>query len=274
MRVKNIMSENVVSIDKDQNICDALRVMKKHKLSRLAVINTNHDKVKEMVGMITEKDIANKLGSSKYGNLPPSHFYVSTVMTNELIAVDMEMNMGDAANLMLENNIGGLPVMQDNDVIGLITKSDIIDTCRGKVYENQLIQDIMSTELITVSPSDRLVHARRVMMDAQVGRLLVMEDEDLAGVITSKDISRAMISFRKVVPDKHKSARIRNLLVDDIMSQKINTVPTTVSVSEVAQMMLDQRISGFPVVDDDNKTVGLVTKTDLLDLIVEMEGVS
>ncbi len=274
MRVKNIMSENVVSIDKDQNICDALRVMKKNKLSRLAVINTNHDNIKEMVGMITEKDIANKLGSSKYGNLPPSHFHVSTVMTNELIAVDMEMNMGDAANLMLENNIGGLPVMEDSDVIGLITKSDIIDTCRGKVYENQLVQDIMSTELITVSPSDRLVHARRVMLDAKVGRLLVMEDEYLAGVITSKDISRAMISFRKVVPDKHKSARIRNLLVDDVMSQKINTVPTTVSVAEVAQMMLDQRISGFPVVDDDNKTVGLITKTDLLDLIVEMEGVS
>ena len=274
MRVKNIMSNDVVSIDKDQNICDALRVMKKNKLSRLAVINTNHDNVKEMVGMITEKDIANKLGSSKYGNLPPSHFHVSTVMTNELIAVDMEMNMGDAANLMLENNIGGLPVMEDGDVVGLITKSDIIDTCRGKVYENKFVQDIMSTELITVSPSDRLVHARRVMLDAKVGRLLVMEDEYLAGVITSKDISRAMISFRKVVPDKHKSARIRNLLVDDVMSQSINTVALTASVSDVAQMMLDQRISGFPVADENSKTVGLITKTDLLDLIVEMEGVS
>ncbi|HSO25432.1 MAG TPA: CBS domain-containing protein [Methanobacteriaceae archaeon] len=274
MRVKNIMSNDVVSIDKDQNICDALRVMKKNKLSRLAVINTNHDNVKEMVGMITEKDIANKLGSSKYGNLPPSHFHVSTVMTNELIAVDMEMNMGDAANLMLENNIGGLPVMEDGDVVGLITKSDIIDTCRGKVYENKFVQDIMSTELITVSPSDRLVHARRVMLDAKVGRLLVMEDEYLAGVITSKDISRAMISFRKVVPDKHKSARIRNLLVDDVMSQSIKTVALTASVSDVAQMMLDQRISGFPVADENSKTVGLITKTDLLDLIVEMEGVS
>lgn len=274
MRVKNIMSNDVVSIDKDQNICDALRIMKKNKLSRLAVINTNHDNVKEMVGMITEKDIANKLGSSKYGNLPPSHFHVSTVMANDLIAVDMEINMGDAANLMLENNVGGLPVMEDGDVVGLITKSDIIDTCRGKAYENKFVQDIMSTELITVSPSDRLVHARRVMLDAKVGRLLVMEDEYLAGVITSKDISRAMISFRKVVPDKHKSARIRNLLVDDIMSQSINTVALTASVAEVAQMMLDQRISGFPVVDENSKTVGLITKTDLLDLIVEMEGVS
>lgn len=274
MRVKNIMSEDIVSIDKDQNICDALRVMEKHKKSRLAVINTNHDNIKEMVGMITEKDIANKLGSSKYGNLAPSHFHVSTVMTNELVAVDTEMNMGDVANLMLENNVGGMPVMDDGDVVGLVTKSDLIDTCRGKAYEKQTVGDVMSTELITVSPSDRLVHARRVMLDAQVGRLLVMEDEDVAGIITSKDISRAMISFRKVVPDKHKSARIRNLLVEDVMSQGIQTVPATTSIADVAQMMLDQGISGFPVVDEENRTVGLITKTDLLDLIVEMEGAS
>jgi CBS domain-containing protein len=272
MRVKNIMSEDIVSIDKDQNICDALRVMKKHKMSRLAVINTNHDNVKEMVGMITEKDIANKLGSSKYGNLPPSHFHVSTVMTNELFAVDTETDIGYAANLMLENNIGGIPVMDDGDVIGLVTKSDLIDTCRGKAYENKSVQDLMSTDLITVSPSDRLVHARRVMMDAKVGRLLVMEEEDLVGLVTSKDISRAMISFRKVVPDKHKSARIRNLLVDDVMSQGIRMVSMTSSIPEVAQMMLDQGISGFPVEDENRNPVGLITKTDLLDLIVEMEG--
>ncbi|PKL66777.1 MAG: inosine-5-monophosphate dehydrogenase [Methanobacteriales archaeon HGW-Methanobacteriales-1] len=274
MRVKNIMSEDIVSIDKDQNICDALRVMKKHKMSRLAVINTNQDNVKEMVGMITEKDIANKLGSSKYGNLPPSHFHVSTVMTNELFAVETETDIGYAANLMLENNIGGIPVMADGDVIGLVTKSDLIDTCRGKAYENKSVQNLMSEDLITVSPSDRLVHARRVMMDAKVGRLLVMEEGNLVGLITSKDISRAMISFRKVVPDKHKSARIRNLLVDDVMSQGIRMVSMTSSIPEVAQMMLDQGISGFPVADENKNTVGLITKTDLLDLIVEMEGVN
>lgn len=274
MRVKNIMSEDIVSIDKDQNICDALRVMKKHKMSRLAVINTNQDNVKEMVGMITEKDIANKLGSSKYGNLPPSHFHVSTVMTNELFAVETETDIAYAANLMLENNIGGIPVMDDGDVIGMVTKSDLIDTCRGKAYENKSVQNLMSEDLITVSPSDRLVHARRVMMDAKVGRLLVMEEGDLVGLITSKDISRAMISFRKVVPDKHKSARIRNLLVDDVMSQGIHMVSMTSSIPEVAQMMLDQGISGFPVADENKNTVGLITKTDLLDLIVEMEGVN
>ena len=62
------MSENVVSIDKNLNICDCLRMMYKDNLSRIPVTSTNENK-KELVGIISEKDIANKLGSVKYGDL-------------------------------------------------------------------------------------------------------------------------------------------------------------------------------------------------------------
>lgn len=273
MRVKNIMSSDVVVVDKDQNVCDALRIMKKHKLSRLPVINTNNDHVKELVGMVTEKDIAMKLGSSKYGNMAPSHFHVSTVMSKEVIKVDMETDLGTAANMMLENHIGGMPVIEDGEMVGMVTKSDFIDTCRGKAYENQVVEDAMSTELITVAPSDRIVHARRLIIDAKVGRLPVMENEEMVGIITAKDIAKSMTSFRKVVPDKHKAARIRNLLVEDVMTQNVQNIPATANITQAAEMMLEHGCSGFPVVDEDQNTVGLITKTDLLDIIVEMEGV-
>ena len=76
MIIKNLMSTDPVCIDKDQNVCDALRLMGKRDVSRLIVINTNSDHEKEMVGIVTEKDIAMKLGSSRYGNMAPSHFHV------------------------------------------------------------------------------------------------------------------------------------------------------------------------------------------------------
>ena len=75
MQVKDIMSREVFLVDKDQNIQDALKIMKDIK-SRLPVINTNNDHIKELVGIMTEKD-SRRLGSSRYGNLAPSHFYVS-----------------------------------------------------------------------------------------------------------------------------------------------------------------------------------------------------
>src|SRR5664280_1876200 len=88
MHVKDIMKEEVVHVDKDQNIQDALKLMKKHKISRLPVVNMNERHVRELVGIVTEKDIALKLGSSKYGNLPPSHFHVSTVMKQDPVVVE------------------------------------------------------------------------------------------------------------------------------------------------------------------------------------------
>lgn len=271
MIIKNIMSEDPVCIDKDQNICDALRLMGKRNVSRLLVINTNSDHERELVGIVTEKDIALKLGSSRYGNMAPSHFHVSTVMTQELITADPDMDAGNAANMMLENNIGSLPVLRDDEIVGIVTKSDLLDICRGRAYDRYTAADVMSTEMITVSPAERVVHARRMMIDAGIGRLLVMEEDELAGILTARDMTRAVINFRKLVPDRHKPSRIRNLLVEDIMKQNVRTVAEDTPVTEVASLMLETGYGGFPVTNQ--KVEGIVTKTDILDLMVEIEGV-
>ena len=65
MQIKNLMSEDIITIDKDQNLSDALKLLRKHNVSRLPVTNN-----KQLVGIISERDIANKLGSSKYESMP------------------------------------------------------------------------------------------------------------------------------------------------------------------------------------------------------------
>lgn len=177
-----------------------------------------------MVGIITEEDIALRLGSSKYGNLPPSHFHVSTVMTPQPIIAQEDQSLGSAAKTMLENQIGGLIVMNSGQITGMITKSDYLDTCQGKPFTEITVKERMQTNVTTIGPQDRLVHARRIILDEGISRLPVMEDDQLQGMITAKDIARAMMSFRKVVPDKYKPARIRNLLVEDVMVQNVKTL--------------------------------------------------
>ncbi len=271
MQVKNIMSENLITIDKDQNVCDGLRLMKKHKISRLPVINTNENNEKELVGIISEKDIAVKLGSSKYGNLAPSHFHISTVMIKDVITVNTESDLSETANLILENHIGAVPVMSDEKMIGIVTKSDFIDTCKGKAYERISVKNVMSTDLISVSSHDRLMHARRVILDSKIGRLLINEDNELAGILTSKDIARAMTSFRKHVPDNHQQAQIKNLLVEDVMSTNVKKVSEDSSIAEIAINMLETGYNGYPVINEDDQVVGIITQSDLLDLIIELE---
>ena len=271
MQVKNLMSENVMTIDKDQNICDALRLMKKYKISRIPVMNTNENNEKELVGIISEKDIATKLGSSKYGNLAPSHFYVSTVMVKDVITVDETLDVDKTAKLILEKSIGAVPVLSNGNLVGIITKFDFIDICKGKAYEKILAEEIMTSELISVSAQDRLIHARRVIMDSNIGRLLINDEDKLAGILTSKDIARALTSFRKHVPDKHKQAQIKNILVDDVMSRNVKSLAIDSTVAEIASAMLDTGYNGYPIVNENDEVVGIVTQSDLLSLIVDME---
>jgi CBS domain-containing protein len=270
MHVKDIMAKDAVVVDKDQNIHDALKLMKKHKISRLPVINTNQNNQKELVGIITEKDIALRLGSSKYGNLAPSHFHVSTVMTPQPLTAEGNQTLGDAAEILLVNGIGGLTVMDGTQIAGMITKTDFLHTCHGRPFTDIPVKERMQTNVITIGPQDRLVHARRIIIDEAIGRLPVMEDGQIQGMLTAQDIALAMMSFRKVVPDKYKPARIRNLLVEDVMVQNVKTITPETTVSEAAQILLDENFSGLPVVEEDGMA-GIITKTDFLKLIVELE---
>ena len=156
MHVKDIMKEEIVLVDKDQNIQDALKLMKKHKISRLPVVNVNSEHVRELVGMVTEKDIALRLGSSKYGTLPPSHFHVSTVMEQDPVVVDKDQNLGVVAKQMITEKVDGMPVVKDEEVVGVLTKTCFLEICRGKPFSATKISERMKTDLVTVSSNDRL----------------------------------------------------------------------------------------------------------------------
>ena len=129
----------------------------------------------------------------------------------------------------------------------------------------------MSKDVTSVSPSERLVHARRVIIDAKVGRLPVIDDEDLVGMITSKDLMRAFIDFRKKVPEKYQKSQIKEVLVEDIMSRNPRVVTKDVPITEVSKIMIETGYNGLPVVEDD-KVIGIITQTDILRLISKLEA--
>lgn len=266
MQIKNLMSEDLITIDKDQNLSDALKLLRKHNVSRLPV--TNH---KELVGIISERDIANKLGSSKYESMPASRLHISSVMVKDVFTVPETMQLADVAKLMLDEGIGSVPVMCEDKMVGIVSKADFVTLAVGIAFDKITVKEIMSKDLIVVSPTERLVHARRLMIEAHVGRLPVVEDDELVGMITSKDLMRAFIDFRKNVPEKHQKSQIKEVLVEDIMSSNPQYVSKEMSISEVSNIMIETGYNGLPVVDG-GKVIGIITQTDILRLIEKLES--
>ena len=266
MQVKNLMSKTLITIDKDQSLADALKLLRKNRISRLPVLNN-----KELVGIVSERDIAAKLGSSKYESMPASRLHVSSVMVKDVISVPQTMQLDEVANIMLDNGIGSVPVMDGDKMVGIVSKADFVTLAVDGEYNKICTKDLMTKDIKTVSPTERLVHARRVSLDSKVGRLPVMDDDELVGMITSKDLMRAFIDFRKNVPEKYQKSQIKEVLIEDIMSTNLTVVSKDTCISEVAKIMMDTGYNGLPVVEDD-KLVGIVTQTDILRLIAKLEA--
>lgn len=266
MQIKNLMSEELITVDKDQNLTDALKLLRKHNVSRLPVTNN-----KELVGIISERDIANKLGSSKYESMPASRLHISSVMVKDVITVPQTMQLGEVAKIMLDKGIGSVPVMDEDKMVGIVSKADFVTLASGIAFDKITVKEIMSKDLIVVSPTERIVHARRQMIEGHVGRLPVVDDGKLVGMITSKDLMRAFIEFRKSVPEKYQKSQIKDLLVEDVMSLNPTFVSKDMTITEVSEIIMETGYNGLPVVDGD-EGIGIITQTDILRLIEKLES--
>ena len=267
MQIKNLMSEDLITVDKDQNLSDALKLLRKNNVSRLPVTNN-----KELVGIISERDIANKLGSSKYESMPASRLHISSVMVKDVFTVPETMQLDEVAKLMLDNGIGSVPVIDDDGkMVGIVSKADFVTLAVGIAFDKITVKEIMTKDLTVVSPTERLVHARRLMIEDHVGRLPVLEDGELVGMLTSKDLMRAFIDFRKKVPEKYQKSQIKEVLVEYIMSSNPTVTSKDATISEVAKIMMETGYNGLPVVEG-NDVVGIITQTDILRLIEKLES--
>jgi acetoin utilization protein AcuB len=127
MLVKERMSRHPITIRPDVSLHDALRVMRDEKVRRLPVL----DKEGQLVGIVLEKDLlyaspspATSLSVHELNYLV-SRITVESLMTRDVVTVNEECSLEEAARIMADNSIGGLPVMRDGTLVGMITESDL-----------------------------------------------------------------------------------------------------------------------------------------------------
>ena len=132
--------------------------------------------------------------------------YVKDYMTQQLITVTPDTSVLKVTDLLRAHNINRLPVLKKGKLVGLITQEDIAlnsptNASSLSRYEINYIldrltaEDIMSKHFFTVGPDTLLDEAAEMLLNKQIGVLLVMEDDKLLGIITDKDIFRTFIDI-------------------------------------------------------------------------------
>ncbi|RLF11515.1 MAG: signal transduction protein [Thermoprotei archaeon] len=122
---------------------------------------------------------------------------VREVMTPTIVSVDASASVKDAANLMLEKGIGSVIVMEGEKPVGIMTERDILKrvVVKGLDPATTKVKDVMSSPLVTVKADTYIVDASRIMAEKNIRRLLVVEDSKAVGIVTEKDLLRALNSY-------------------------------------------------------------------------------
>ncbi len=258
MRVKDVMQKKVVTIDRNQNLQYAVELLEKHRISRLPVVDKD-----VLVGIVTERDIARSLGSSMNDRISPAHVHMGAAMSKELVTIAPGDAIETAAARMLEKNISGLPVLENDRLAGLVTKTDLMRLLSESKVK---VGEIMARDPMTLTPASRVIHARKLLFDYDISRVPVVDDSRLVGMLSERDVALAFNSFRRIVARQNQPSRVENLLVGDIMRQDLRSASPESTVGEAVSTMIEHHISGLPVLVN-NTLVGVITKTDIIKLL-------
>ena len=127
---------------------------------------------------------------------------VGDVMTRKFISVSPETSVSECSKIMIANKVGSLIVKTDKKLAGIMTEGDIIKAIAGKKNLSKVkARDIMSTKIVTISPSEDMYEALKKMRGKKIRWLPVVVKNVVIGMLTVKDILRIEPSLFEIVSE-------------------------------------------------------------------------
>ncbi len=255
MQIMNIMTQDIISVNKNDDLQHVMDLMDKHNISKVPAMADG-----QLAGIVTDNKIADELGSVRNRGVPPSHMHASTVMDRDYEPVYPQMDIREILQTVGEPGLTMLPVLENDMLVGVVTKADLLPL----VEDDRPLTELMTSPVYTVKPDDRIVHARRRLLDHDIARLPVAVDGAPQGIISDMEIAFALADLKRSVSLGQQNHRLRELHVEDAMRAPALVAGRERTIKEAAKIMLSQSVGCLPVVDDSDIIEGIVTRTDLL----------
>jgi CBS domain-containing protein len=245
LQVSDIMSRGAITAGPDDTMASAARKMSEHNVSCVVVVDGG-----QVVGVLTEKDVLKGVAGR---DIEFHRLRVSQRMSSPVESVPPDLSALEAGRIMNARNIRRLPVVQDGQLVGIVTETDIT---RGLVSLNPVryISDIMTPHVPEVDTGARVDEAARVMSHQGISCVIARHRQEVAGIVTEKDVLRRVVALHK---DPTQTP------VVEIMSFPVVAVPPTYSILSASRRMEVLHIHRL-IVMDERRVHGVVTQTDIL----------
>jgi len=275
MKVEDVMNEEVILAGENEQVSHARNLMLKHGYSRILVVNQEG----KPVGILTEKDLTRKMRSNgpKWKRRTIDNISIRRVMTPHPVTITPFRELREAVELMIKNDISSIPVMDEDEVVGIVTKRDLMEFYRQKYTGKWKVSDLMTSEVVTVNENHSIGHVISIMEDKKIGKVIVVRDNEPVGIITSANISFANVEdpetgvsvekiafLRKIDGQEKRNVReVSMVTAGDIMTNHLIKIGQDEDAASAADIMVKKDVSGMPVVNG-SELMGIITKTDII----------
>ena len=275
-KVKDYMSAPIYVIERNETIQRARNLMFKYGVGRLPVMDDGR-----LVGIVTKYDITNRLNQAapEWRRRPIDKVPIQVVMTEKPITIFPEATMSQAAELMIDNEVSGLPVERDGEIVGMITTRDMM-----KYFSDQdilaTVGDLMTRNVLRVHRHHTIGHVLEEMNVQGQSRALVYEDNTRpVGIVT-----RSGLTFSEIMGPKDemetkniKMTRKESLagrkqyryvkqmpfVAEDIMTAPIFSISASEKAVSAARQLVDKSIIGMPVMENED-VVGYFSADEII----------
>ncbi|AWR97396.1 CBS domain-containing protein [Acidianus sulfidivorans JP7] len=234
MLVKDIMSTNVIQVDKNTSLYEALNIMLTNNIRRL-LVNSE--------GIITIRDIVY--------NWKNINSKVEDIMNTDLKFIDKNASLLEACRVLTASGIGSLIVGNGEKIEGIVTERDLIRYC--KVDSNSNVGDIMNVDPLLASEDASLDEIIDFMKQKNIRHATVVRNNLPYGVISVRDIGKAILAKRNLNKTK----------VEGFMTYNVYKVTPDSTIETARYLMAEKNIGYLPVVDS-RSILGSISERELL----------
>lgn len=246
LKVSDIMGREIITASTDDSVLAAAKQMSENNIS--CVVVTDDEMV---IGILTDKDILKGIAAD---DTDFHRLRIGQRMSSPAVVVPPDELVMVAGRTMESKGIKRLPVVDGGALVGIVTQTDVM---RGLISISPLgaVSDIMTTNIATVDSGASITEAAQIMTANGISCLIAMHREEVAGILTEKDLLRRVVAL-------HKDPVTTQVV--DIMSFPIVAIPPSYSVLSAGKKMETMRFHRLIVMDRNRKVCGIVTQTDIM----------
>ena len=269
------ISHKPITIEKNSSLFNAITKLSKNNISRLVVIENGLP-----VGIITEKDIGLFLLADETER-KLDEISVAEI-TKKIISIEGHVNPVTGAQRMLTNGIGSLVVTDNDNVVGIITKTDLIRYFTKNHPQEKIVGEYMSPYYAWQYSDTPLYKTVKKMINEKISRVILRNHEEIpVGIVTFRNLFHLSLKLGEeedildnsdpvisvVFPRKgfvSESGFGGTTKIEEIMSKDIVSVNYDDDLAKAGQMLLDKNINGAGVLSARGNIIGIISKTDIV----------